>query len=539
MPSRADNTTFGYTYHLPAGGWSAKIRNALSQFSDIFSEFDKYIAPAYHHDRCERSVQMRLYTMHKREFVMVFITFFTCFGLGIFVGLAGPPITLTTEVDGVSLLPKNNNTNPNINKNIATGPFIMKTPKLSTYSQQLWIIAKLSTENTDGEIIDKKFKISVGISGLTEEHKPVTVLDFNANNRTRHLKCEKQHCDEFIVLHLGFLDYTHYIITVNFYGLEAFHSRYNINELFFYFKTYNPGFTQIEIWFRFIFLVFTFVVTCWYQHTLRKYPMYDWSIEQKWMSILLPMLMAYDNPVFPMSFLINSWIPGMIDAMAQATFLCALLLFWLCIYHGLRQNERHFLTFYLPKVFIVAMLWFPAIILSTWDRINELEDPTYNHVVDTSNFYIVKAFFYIFGVVYLLYLSILILRAYTELRSMPFFGLRLKFLTLLMLVVLIISCVITVLRFGVGVLEDNFVAQLSTHYSNSSQFMSFYGLLNFYLYAMAYVYSPGNRNIHDIGITKDNPAFSMINDSDEDVIYGSDEESRRPLNRSRNDDDSD
>lgn len=52
--------------------------------------------------------------------------------------------------------------------------------------------------------------------------------------RTRHLKCEKQSCDEFIVLHLGFLDYTHYIITVNFYGLEAFHSRYNINELYIY-----------------------------------------------------------------------------------------------------------------------------------------------------------------------------------------------------------------------------------------------------------------------------------------------------------------
>lgn len=43
----------------------------------------------------------------------------------------------------------------------------------------------------------------------------------------------------------------------------------------------------------------------------------------------------------------------------------------------------------------------------------------------------------------------------------------------------------------------------------------------------------------ELGITKDNPTFSMINDSDEDVIYGSEEESRRPLNRSRNDDDSD
>lgn len=41
-----------------------------------------------------------------------------------------------------------------------------------------------------------------------------------------------------------------------------------------------------------------------------------------------------------------------------------------------------------------------------------------------------------------------------------------------------------------------------------------------------------SRFIHitEPNITKDNPAFSMINDSDEDVVYGSDDESRRPLN---------
>lgn len=43
------------------------------------------------------------------------------------------------------------------------------------------------------------------------------------------------------------------------------------------------------------------------------------------------------DPVFPMMFLINSWIPGMVDAIGQITFLCGLLLFWLCVYHGLRQ----------------------------------------------------------------------------------------------------------------------------------------------------------------------------------------------------------
>lgn len=36
-----------------------------------------------------RSVQMRLYTMHKREFGLVFLAFFACFGMGVFIGLAG------------------------------------------------------------------------------------------------------------------------------------------------------------------------------------------------------------------------------------------------------------------------------------------------------------------------------------------------------------------------------------------------------------------------------------------------------------------
>ncbi|GLV41173.1 uncharacterized protein CBL_04697 [Carabus blaptoides fortunei] len=535
---KLDGVGLGYSYHLPTAGWSLRIRNALTQFSDLFSEFNRYIAPAYYHDRCERSVQMRLYSMHKREFVMVFIAFFICFGLGLFIGLAGPPITSTTEIDALNLMLNDNSTKKF--DNLATGPFTMRSPAMTTYNQQLWVIAKLTTGNNDDEKYDKKFLVSVAIDGLTEEHKPVTVLHKNSvRNRTRHLVCEKNICEEFIVLHLGFLDYTHYILTVRFYGLELFNQKYSINNLKFYFQTYNPAFTQIEIWFRFIFLLGTFFVTCWFAHTLRKYMMHDWSIEQKWMSLLLPLLMLYDNPIFPLMFLFNSWIPGMLDAIMQATFLSALLLFWLCVYHGLRQNERKLLTFYVPKFFIVGMLWLSAVTLATWQKYNELQDPTYNHSVDTKHYYDFKVFFFVFCGIYLTYLLLLILRAYSELRSMPFFDMRLKFLTLLMLVVLSISLAVTVLRFGVGVLEDNFVAELSTHYNSSAQFMSFYGMFNFYLYTMAYVYSPNNRTIYDSMITKDNPAFSMINDSDEDVVYGSDEDSRRPLNRGHNDDDSD
>lgn len=148
----SDTSGLGHIYQLPPGGFCLRLKNFLTQFSDLFSEFNKYIAPAYHHDRCERSVHMRLYSMHKQEFVVVLIGFFTCFLLGILIGLAGPPITKTNEITAKQIFA---NTSLAKNHNVlATGPFAMKTPLLTTYSQQLWVMAKVETDNNDGEFFD-------------------------------------------------------------------------------------------------------------------------------------------------------------------------------------------------------------------------------------------------------------------------------------------------------------------------------------------------------------------------------------------------
>ena len=75
--------------------------------------------------------------------------------------LLGPPITQTVEIDGISLLPKQNNTVNAVNrKDIATGPFIMKTPKMSPYNQQLWVIAKIAIDNSDGKELTTNLKYS-------------------------------------------------------------------------------------------------------------------------------------------------------------------------------------------------------------------------------------------------------------------------------------------------------------------------------------------------------------------------------------------
>lgn len=161
-PSAASNGGgggLGYAYHLPAGGLLMRVRRSLAQFTDLFSEFSRFLAPAYHHDRCERSVHMRLYSMHKREFVAVCAAFVTCFGLATLIGLAGPPITRTTEVSATALL--SNTTAANDRRIMATGPFVLRSPLMTTYSQQLWLMARVETGNRDDERFDKSFQVGV------------------------------------------------------------------------------------------------------------------------------------------------------------------------------------------------------------------------------------------------------------------------------------------------------------------------------------------------------------------------------------------
>lgn len=63
------------------------------------------------------------------------------------------------------------------------------------------------------------------------------------DSRTRHLLCERNLCEEFTIVHLGFLEYAHYIITVRFYDLESFHQRYNIKDLTLFVSDFMNGAT--------------------------------------------------------------------------------------------------------------------------------------------------------------------------------------------------------------------------------------------------------------------------------------------------------
>lgn len=94
--------------------------------------------------------------------------------------------------------------------------------------------------------------------------------------------------------------------------------------------------------------------------SIRNYSLLDWSLEQKWLIILLVFLIFYNSksidyfrkfrytfydldPLHPFIFLYNKSLPLIIDTFFQTNFFCVLLFFWLAIYHGIRQVR--FLSF--------------------------------------------------------------------------------------------------------------------------------------------------------------------------------------------------
>ena len=92
--------------------------------------------------------------------------------------------------------------------------------------------------------------------------------------------------------------------------------------------------------------------------------------------------------------------------------------------------------------------------------------------------------------IYTKYIVYLIVKAFIELRSVQFIQTRLRFVAGFMVIIIILCVSIVYSKFGFGVLEDNFVSRMYTSYDSATQFISFYALLNLYLYIMVYVYTP-------------------------------------------------
>ena len=226
--------------------------------------------------------------------------------MSVLVGLASPQLVQRVQVKATSL-------NPDKPVPVPIGPFVLKSPVLSRYNQQLWLMAKFIIENND-ETFSKNFTMMTSVIGLDKEQcsskfdhdvlsctsvyfrhsqkntstvhpcysiviKVFTkgeIIGHRKHNRTRTLECSGASCKTIIIMHLGYLPDSLYLVNASFLGFD--HYSYSVKDVLFTWATYNPAFSQLELVIRFLFFVVALGVLVYYVHSLQVYPIRDWSI---------------------------------------------------------------------------------------------------------------------------------------------------------------------------------------------------------------------------------------------------------------------
>ncbi|CAH8541943.1 unnamed protein product [Schistosoma turkestanicum] len=518
------------------------------------------------------SVPMRLYTMTKCYFVVVTIIFFLIIGFSVILGVVGPNVSNRLIVSSPN--------HPSITS-LEASVYQVDSPPFSVFHRELWLSAIINRApfeqnarvsvniNTSIKVQIPSHLATVNIGSATSKSDPdyenSMVQMGPVYNRTVQVNCPGTRCDELFLFHLIPIDFTIYKFRVTFYhelinnhlefeDYKDKHSLFKIISVDFILQYYTTEFTYMELVVKFMLFVISELITIWFYIRMKKFNLNCWTIEQHCLAMLLPLLILYNNPLYPLRYLTINWFPSCLDYLFQITFVAVLLFVWLCIYHGIRISKRTFQKFYLPKICLISIFWLIIFLIITWKVYVEHHEPVFDFLEYTELLIFIVVFISLFGFIYLVLLTVLLIRACHKLRKLPYFNLRLYFLTFQSVIFMIVVGFVYLSHFNeillsqyinsvrnvvesdnsnVSAHRQNYQSHMGLQYRfndmlghhSTLEFSMIQFTINSYIALLAFVYSPPNSAHIEMDV-KDDPSLSMINDSDEDVIYESDTETK-------------
>jgi len=410
-----------------------------------------------------RTIRMNLHTLSKLGYILTFAVFLALFGLTVVIGIVGPrPWVYYPSRSSTDVIPIDGN-----------WTISLDATKLN---QRINVFAEITNRKGDVSLSTQvPFTFVSSVSGQKKGQSTYTLV--SNTTQTRNFVCKKgqEFCDMTIVMNVPYIDYRSYqfnITTKDGLGKGFQSIKYSISVM-------NSSFTQFELWFRFFFLVTTVVVIILYAVKLRGFEWKDWAIEQRWVAFLLFGLLGYNNPLFPLTVLLDGMIWPFLDQVMLASFLVLLMFFWIIMFDGIRTEPQlqTFKTFYLPKLIMLALFWIAAVVIFVYIEFSQIRNPgvdVYSQPVFLV-FYIVMI---LLLVIYLFWLFYVVFRAISSRNAMPYLSLRLRFFGVFTLLVLVV--VIGGVIFGV-------IGPVS---NNAAQLLSFISLLNLYVYTLGFIYFP-------------------------------------------------
>jgi len=313
------------------------------------------------------------------------------------------------------------------------------------------------------------------------------------NDKTiRRIECfhGESECESITLIHEPYIGYTTYQFEVSLDSgdstLES--AERALGDILFEFRYVNAGYTQFEVWWRFAFLLASFGMIVLFSHQLRTYKFSEWMIEQQYTGMLLVALVTYNNPIYPLVIVVNSWFPSFVNQLFTLSFICALLFFWLVTFDGLRKQEpgqRRFTRFYLPKIVFVGSIWLCGLIVYTWIEVHQLDDPEYAKPQDFPGFLVFSIAFALLSFMYLIRLGTVVVLTFSNMFSLPYLSNRVKFLGIFTLFVVLLT---------VGGLIFDWLAP---DVNSAAGFLTYIALFNFYIFVLTVCYLPAKSGMPD------------------------------------------
>eukprot|EP01006_Ploeotia_vitrea_P000789 TRINITY_DN103653_c0_g1_i1.p1 TRINITY_DN103653_c0_g1~~TRINITY_DN103653_c0_g1_i1.p1 ORF type:complete len:550 (-),score=47.93 TRINITY_DN103653_c0_g1_i1:42-1634(-) len=246
------------------------------------------------------------------------------------------------------------------------------------------------------------------------------------------------------------------------------------------------SFTEFELYFRYMFVFVSMVVTVAFWITNRMYnPWRGFALEQKWTLILLVSLVLFNNPFFFFTVVVDSWFFPFLNLVFVNSFLIIYLLCLLLFSDNLLKRHKRMSTewFYLPKLILIGSLWFVGLVSFLVSRRKQRDDIAMNDLENLSETGV--AFFKVFaGIIlgiyglWLLYLITMLVIQWVE-DTRHYLPRRVKFLWLLALLMLF------------GIVAGYYTLVLrQDEQMKAIEFFAFFALYNLHVYLLALMYYP-------------------------------------------------
>eukprot|EP01112_Ceratiomyxa_fruticulosa_P014568 TRINITY_DN4189_c0_g1_i1.p1 TRINITY_DN4189_c0_g1~~TRINITY_DN4189_c0_g1_i1.p1 ORF type:complete len:479 (-),score=60.65 TRINITY_DN4189_c0_g1_i1:71-1507(-) len=443
-----------------------------------------------------RAGRMLVQNLTRKQFLLSFVAFVVLFIICIIIGSSGPHAHITHSFSawrcpagvvsydpfvcpGVDLEGTTNSTWHGI------------ITDLTLLNQNLELSAVIQNKNPDTSVDTRvTFRVSIGVkkAGSTQ-WTPVVYPELHPRNVICNAGTSQ--CAPVTLAREVYLNSPAYRFNVSIAEAPGTHPF--IGDVNFTLSVYNASYTIFEVWFRWVFLALTLAVSAALVTWLRHLKWNEWTLEQQWTVALLMGLVAYDNPFFPVTILVQGWFFPLLDQMFTAAFVSMLLYFWVVMFDGLRREgePRTFVGFYLVKSILVGLIFICSVIVYAWFQLHQIIDPVWStDLKDNPGWVFFSIVLVILSVIYFAHLLWLVVVTWKRSRTLPLLGLRLKVLGIFSILVIVVVVVGMVFNF-VGAEQDS-----------SAQFLTYLGLFNLYIYFLTLVYFPTSRSAEGMGMQR-------------------------------------